>query len=227
PIGEILRYTLYNPKDAAGRPVYTLNDLKAVQDYVVQRELSRVDRIAGVTGVGGTVKRYEVQPDPAQLRRFGITLAQLQTALGNANANGSGDNLTQGKQRNVVVRSIGLIGQGQDAHLATLSVRDPVRAASHLRIEEARRCREIRQVVVSSVNNVPVRVDNLVDGGPVLGQDGSQLVTDKTLVGRGVVVGFQTRQGRVGITRQQTGEDGKPFWTDEDDAVQGIVLLRK
>src|SRR5437763_16009031 len=26
PIGEILRYTLENPRDAAGRPVYTLND---------------------------------------------------------------------------------------------------------------------------------------------------------------------------------------------------------
>jgi cobalt-zinc-cadmium resistance protein CzcA len=173
PIGEILRYTLYNPKDAAGRPVYTLNDLKSVQDYVLQRELLRVPRIAGVTGVGGTVKRFEVQPDPDRLRQYGVTLAQLQTVLGNANANGSGDNLTQGKQRNVVVRSLGLIGLGQDPHLATLSLQDPVRAASHLRIEEARRCREIRQVVVASVNNVSVRVDNLVDGGPILNTDGS------------------------------------------------------
>src|SRR5262249_10336936 len=31
PIGEILRYTLENPPDAAGRPVYTLSDLKALQ----------------------------------------------------------------------------------------------------------------------------------------------------------------------------------------------------
>ncbi|HSQ58702.1 MAG TPA: efflux RND transporter permease subunit, partial [Gemmata sp.] len=172
PIGEILRYTLYNPRDAAGRPVYTVHDLKAVQDFVVQRELTRVNRIAGVTGIGGEVKRYEVQPDPEQLRRYGVSLAQLQTALGNANANGSGDRLGQG-QRNIVVRSLGLIGMGQDSHLATLSLRDPTRAASHLRIEEARRCREIRQVVVASVNNVPVRVDNLVDGGPLLNADGS------------------------------------------------------
>ena len=97
PIGEILRYTLENPRDEAGRPVYTLGDLKAVQDFVIQRELLRVPRVAGVTGIGGLVKRYEVQPDPDRLRRYGITLGQLQTALGNANTNGSGDNLTQGQ----------------------------------------------------------------------------------------------------------------------------------
>ncbi len=244
PIGEILRYTIYNPKDSAGRPIYSLSDLKAVQDYVLQRELLRVPRIAGVTGVGGTVKRYEVQPDPDRLAQYRVSLAQLQNALGNANANGSGDNFTQGKQRNVVVRSLGLIGLGQDPHLATLSVHDPVRAASHLRIEEARRCREIRQVVVASVNNVPVRVDNLVEGGPILNADGTvslrklfqkpdgsaewdgaeswddssvlnndgtprdddatiamKLNWSKALLSRGVVMGYQTRQGQVGLSR--------------------------
>jgi cobalt-zinc-cadmium resistance protein CzcA len=173
PIGEIVRFTIHNPRNGGGKPVYTLNDLKAVQDYTIARELLRVPRIAGVTGIGGTVKRFEVQPDPELLRRHSVTLAQLQTALGNANANGSGDSLTQGKQRTVVVRSLGLIGQGRDPYLATLSCRDPGKSAAHLRVEEARRCREIRQVVVTSTDNVPVRVDNLVDGGPVLNPDGS------------------------------------------------------
>src|SRR5262245_59586091 len=76
PIGEILRFTIHNPRDAAGRPIYTLSDLKAIEDYVIQRELLRVPRIAGVTGFGGTVKRYEVQPDPEKLRYHGVTLAQ-------------------------------------------------------------------------------------------------------------------------------------------------------
>lgn len=54
PIGEILRYTLFNPRHpVTGAPLYTLSDLKAVQDYTIQRELLRVPRIAGVTGVGG------------------------------------------------------------------------------------------------------------------------------------------------------------------------------
>lgn len=65
---------------------------------------NKAERIAGVTGIGGTVKRYEVQPDPDRLKQYGITLAALSAALGNSNTNGSRDNLSQGQQT-VVVRS--------------------------------------------------------------------------------------------------------------------------
>ena len=235
PIGEILRYTLENPRDpVSGQPIYRLSDLKVVQDYVIQRVLLRVPRVAGVTAIGGTVKRYEVQPDPDQLWKYGVSLAQLQTALGNANVNGSGDNLVQG-QTTVVVRSLGLIGQGQDPHQHVLAMTDPRDAARYLRSEEARRLVEIRQVVVASVNNVPVRVDHLVDGGPVLNADGSPRVDDARIVQRGVVVSHLTRQGRVGISRPRQNSDGSraqnadgsAAWDDEDDVIQGIVLLRK
>src|SRR5438105_14789420 len=112
PTGEILRYTLRSPKDPLGRPYYTLADLKALQDYTLQRELLRVPRIAGITGAGGAIKRYEIQPDPNRLRQYGISLAQLATALGASNGNGSGDNLTQGLT-NLVVRAVGLYGGGR------------------------------------------------------------------------------------------------------------------
>src|SRR5690349_23186024 len=36
PIGEIYRYVLRNPRDDDGRPIYTLEDLKALQDWVLQ-----------------------------------------------------------------------------------------------------------------------------------------------------------------------------------------------
>jgi hypothetical protein len=48
----------------------------------------------------------------------------------------------------------------------------PREAAHHLLQEEARRLREVRQIVVSSVNNLPVWVDHLVDGGPLLHANG-------------------------------------------------------
>src|ERR1051326_826853 len=38
PTGEIFRYTLKSPKDSSGRDIYTLSDLKALQDWVLQRE---------------------------------------------------------------------------------------------------------------------------------------------------------------------------------------------
>src|SRR5256885_991148 len=79
PTGEILRYTLSCPKDALGRPVYTLYDLKALQDYTLQRELLRVPRVAGVTASGGAVNRYEVQPDPDAPRLFRLSHTHVQT----------------------------------------------------------------------------------------------------------------------------------------------------
>ena len=44
-----------------------------------------VPRIADVVSIGGTVKRYEIQPDPDRLRRYGITLDQLQAAIADSN----------------------------------------------------------------------------------------------------------------------------------------------
>src|SRR5438034_2043509 len=35
PTGEIYRYTLTNPRDALGRPVYELRDLKSLQDFTL------------------------------------------------------------------------------------------------------------------------------------------------------------------------------------------------
>jgi cobalt-zinc-cadmium resistance protein CzcA len=108
-----------------------------------------------------------------------------------------------------------------------LGTSDPRIAAAHLRDEDQRRLREIRQVVVTSVNNVPVRVDQLVEGGRLRYPDE---------IGRqGVVVGHQTRLGKVGLSRPKGNARGaevadhsrRPAWDDEDEKVQGIVLLRK
>src|SRR5512144_557718 len=50
PTGEIVRYVLEGPG-------YTLNQLKAVQDWVVNRALKQVHGVIDVTGYGGTVKQ--------------------------------------------------------------------------------------------------------------------------------------------------------------------------
>src|SRR5262249_33641432 len=81
PRREVFRYTFASPKDMFGHDIYTLHDLKALQDWVLEREFRRVPRVAGVEGWGGTVKRYEVHPDPDRLRRYGVTLRQVERTL--------------------------------------------------------------------------------------------------------------------------------------------------
>ena len=50
-----------------GRPVV------AEDPFMICRS-PEIDVLMDVTGSGGTVKRYEIHPDPNRLRRFGVTL---------------------------------------------------------------------------------------------------------------------------------------------------------
>ena len=226
PTGEILRYTLRNPKDASGKPIYSLNDLKSLEDYTLERLYRRLPRIIDLVSFGGTVKRYEVHPDPARLRRYGITLQQLKDAVSGGNANIGGQYVAPGETVQVV-RSLGLIGQGQDPMDKAFALQDPTEARDVLRAEEEQRVREIRQIVLTSVDNVPVRVDDVVEGGP--------LRPGQPVGEEGVVVGHQTRLGRVMVSQPKKDaqgndacdEHGHRQWDDDDDAVQAIVLLRK
>jgi cobalt-zinc-cadmium resistance protein CzcA len=223
PTGEIYRYILKVPKDGSGRDIYTLNDIKALQDWVLEREFRSVPRIVDVTSFGGTVRRYEVQPDPDRLWLKGVTLAQLQSALANSNATVGGDYVNQG-QVAWTVRSVGLFGGGADPVNKVLGLKSPYAATSILRAEERRRIADIRSLVIGSVNNQPTRVEDVVEGGRGSpGQIGEQ----------GVVVSHQTRLGRVGYWKaDREREPGSSLSLadvghDEDDKVQCIVLLRK
>ena len=105
PIGEIYRYQLSGP--------YSLNDLKATQDWLVRRELKQVPGVVDITTFGGTTKQYQVQPDPSKLLAYGVTLPQVITAIQSSNANAGGNYLSIGEQ-NVNVRSIGLLRSMDD-----------------------------------------------------------------------------------------------------------------
>jgi cobalt-zinc-cadmium resistance protein CzcA len=100
PVGEIYRYQVTGP--------YSLNDLKATQDWLVRRELKQVPGIIDITTFGGTTKQYQVEPDPNKLLAYGVTLPQVITASQNSNANAGGNYLSIGDQ-NINVRSLGLL----------------------------------------------------------------------------------------------------------------------
>jgi cobalt-zinc-cadmium resistance protein CzcA len=224
PTGEIFRYVIKVPKDSSHHEIYTLNDIKAMQDWVLERQFRTVPRIVDVTSFGGTVRRYEVQPDPDRLRRYGITLGQLQAALQNSNATVGGDYLVQG-QVAMTVRSVGLFGGGVDPVNRVLGLKTPTAASLILRAEELRRIREIRSLVIATVNNQPIRVEDVVEGG--------RLAPGQLAGEHGVVVSHLTRLGRIGYWRaDQERPSGSPLSLrdvghDEDDRVTCIVLLRK
>lgn len=101
PIGEIYRYQLTGPG-------YTLNDIKATQDWLVTRELKEVPGIIDVTTFGGTTRQYQIVADPNKLLSFGVTLPQVINAVQASNANAGGNYIQLGNQ-NVNVRAIGQV----------------------------------------------------------------------------------------------------------------------
>ncbi len=101
PIGEIFRYRLQGDG-------YSTRDLRSLEDWVVERNLRAVPGVADVVTFGGLVKSYEVNPDLAKMRYYGIALSQLYTALGRGNANVGGSKVTQGAQQ-YLIRGVGML----------------------------------------------------------------------------------------------------------------------
>ncbi|MFI5310326.1 MAG: efflux RND transporter permease subunit, partial [Gemmatimonadales bacterium] len=106
PIGELYRYRV---RGDAMSPT----DLRTIQDWTVSRYLKLAPGVADIVSFGGLVKQYEVNPDLARLRYYGVSLAQLFTALGRGNANAGGSYVEQGAQQ-YLVRGIGLLRSGDD-----------------------------------------------------------------------------------------------------------------
>ncbi|MGZ5081114.1 MAG: efflux RND transporter permease subunit [Usitatibacter sp.] len=98
-IGEIFRFRLRGDH-------MTPQELRTLQDWVVEKQLRLVPGVADLVTMGGTMKQYEVNPDLAKMRDYKVTLAQLFSALARANSNAGGGAITQGRQQ-FLVRSLG------------------------------------------------------------------------------------------------------------------------
>ena len=89
-------------------PGYSLNELKATQDWLLVREMKQVPGIIDVATFGGTTRQYQAEVDPNKLLAMGVTMTQVVNAIQNSNANAGGNYLTMGSQ-SVNVRGIGLL----------------------------------------------------------------------------------------------------------------------
>ena len=145
PTGEIVRYVLKGDG-------YSLNQLKAVQDWVLNRALKTVPGVIDVTGFGGTVKQYQVLLDTQLMKRYDVTLQMVTEAISQSNANVGGDILPLGPQSHNV-RAIGYLGEGVDSL-------DPA-VAEHAYAIEIEKLEDIRDVVVTTYKNMPVYIKQI------------------------------------------------------------------
>ncbi len=114
-VGEIYRYIVEAPPDMP------LTEVRALQDWVIKPALRRTPGVADIVSFGGRVKEYQVRVNPFMLRKYSITIDQVQQALSNNSANSGGGILRRGDEA-LVIRGIGLFTRLEDiAHVVVAS----------------------------------------------------------------------------------------------------------
>src|SRR6202453_2640649 len=114
PIGSVYWYTVKSTN-----PNYDLMELKSLQDWVITKYIKSAPDVVDDSSFGGLTREYQVRVDPDKLVSYGLSLAQVEQQLTNANANGGGSFVEQGSQQ-VNVREVGLVRDVQDIEKTVL-----------------------------------------------------------------------------------------------------------
>ena len=151
-------------------------ELKTMQDWVIDRQLRSVPGVADIVSFGGRVKTYEIKVDPGKLTNLGITPLDVFTAIQKSNINIGGDFIIKNNQA-YVVRGIGLLND----------------------------INEIKNIIVTNVNDIPVLVKDVAD----------------------VQLSNVPRLGHVGRADPVVDSSGHRKIVDQDDVVEAIIIMRK
>ena len=170
PSGLVYRYVLVSPDRSP-------QELKTIEDWMVERAYRSVPGVADDSGFGGTEMQYQVLLDPARIYGYHLTVPQVTTALAANNSNAGGGFYSQGGQF-YYVRGIGLVRNTDD----------------------------IGNIVVGSNKGVPIRVRDVgevtIGHAPRLGEFGFQKNDDAV---EGVILmrrGEQTQTVLKGVEKR-------------------------
>ena len=136
-VGEVFRYQITGP------PNFGLTNLRTIQDWVVSRRLSTIPGVVQINSWGGTTKEFEVEADMHKIQSYGLTIPQIISALGNANINVGGREITIGQQ-SVNIRGIGLMDSGGTDE-----------------ITKGYKVGDIENVVLTQSNGIPIRIKDV------------------------------------------------------------------
>ena len=106
PTGEIYRYILESDN-------HTLRELTDLNQWVIIPRLQQIPGVASVSNFGGLTTQFQLEIDPERLLKYDLSLAEVEQAIADNNANSGGSMLTSGEQ-SYVVRGVGLIEDLED-----------------------------------------------------------------------------------------------------------------
>ncbi|WP_318458005.1 efflux RND transporter permease subunit [Photobacterium leiognathi] len=115
-VGWIYSYVL---QDKTGK--HDLAELRSLQDWFLKYELQTVEGVSEVATVGGMVKQYQVEIDPAKLRAYDLTLQQVIMAIQNGNQE-TGASVIEVAEAEHMVRTTGYLTSIDDIKSLPLKV---------------------------------------------------------------------------------------------------------
>ncbi|RWX55158.1 efflux RND transporter permease subunit [Photobacterium chitinilyticum] len=115
-VGWIYSYVL---TDKTGQ--HDLSELTSLQDWFLKYELQTVDGVSEIATVGGMVKQYQVQIDPAKLRAYDLTLQQINMAIQAGNQE-AGASVVEVAEAEHMVRATGYVSDVEDLKNLPLKV---------------------------------------------------------------------------------------------------------
>jgi len=159
-VGWVFQYVL---ADTSGK--HDLAELRSVQDWFLRYQLQSVPGVAEVAPLGGFVRQYQVNVDPAKLQSFGIPVSKVVDAIRSGN-NDVGGRLVEMSGAEYMVR-----GRGYAQTTGDLG----------------------NIVLTASAQGAPVRVKDV--GNVVLGSDVRRGISDWNGKGEAVSGIIVMRQG--------------------------------
>ena len=129
-------------------------ELKALEDWVLEKQFKSVPNVVDVSSFGGITREYQVLLDPNKLISYGLSIGQLEQQLAGNNVNAGGSFIEAGLQQ-INVRAVGLVTNVHD----------------------------IAETVITTKNGTPLRVKDIaiVQQGP---EDPARTVRESDPSGR-------------------------------------------
>lgn len=129
-------------------------EVRTLADWVVRQRLLTIPGIAQVITMGGDRKQFQVLVNPDEMTKYGVTLADVETAVKQSNENAGGGYLDKsGKE--LLVRSLGRIKSTEDLENVV------VRSSSERSVL-------LRQVAAVREGPQTKRGDSTVNGSPAV-----------------------------------------------------------
>ena len=133
-LGEIYHYTIRAKEGYEHK--YSLTQLRAMQDWIVRKQLSGTPGVAEVSGWGGYVKQYEVAINTDQLNASGVSVSEVFDALQRNNANTGGSYIEENSNQ-YYIRGIGVVKNLEDVANITVKTVDgtPVKVGDVAKVQ--------------------------------------------------------------------------------------------